>query len=272
MLERPYATITSDTLPPTLMGSGGNRPDRLGIADGRLGATNVAEIAIAPTMPAGSETPHLPAQGQALALVIAGFPRSGVPALADRVRAFGGLVVWLRRPIVPIGPGVPLGRRLRPVTAMRPGDLHITSSLAQAFDEMTCDLADRLSLWGLDTVWITGDDLGLAAGPAARQAQYSGFQPTVLVATADHTRPGLMPMRAALAADGIPTPSIDQAQAALADVSEAAAAAVQPATVAPAAAPATVPPSPATAVRTAQPIAIPATGRGRSVPSATAAA
>lgn len=189
---------------------------------------NAIADAVVPPPPAGwdaalssaapmatAEIPVLPTAGRALALVITGRPAGGVAGLAERVRVLGGLVVWLRSPAAETAPSLPLGRRLRPLPAMRPGDAHITAPLAQAFDETRCDLADRLSLWGLDTVWITGGDPGLAAGPAARQARAIGFRPTLLLAEAERCRPGLAPVRTALAADGIPTPTVAQARAAL---------------------------------------------------------
>lgn len=164
------------------------------------------------------QNPLLPVTGMAVALVVAGSGAAEAAALADRVRALGGLVVWMRPSVSSVEAGTPLPRRLRPQPAMKPGDLHLTTGLAHAFDETICDLPDRLALWGLETVWIvTGGANGdLMAAPAARQAHAIGFRPTLVIGSPQgDSGDGVSPVRAALAADGIPITTVARARDAL---------------------------------------------------------
>lgn len=132
--------------------------------------------------------------------------------LAGVVRAVGGRVVWVRTHVHPEDPGGgwPVffgeifsaelargylqsltrgaeGHRLWHALEPAPGDLHAEKTRFSAFLPGACDLAERLTALGIDTVLITGTLTNVCCESSARDAMMRGFR-VVMVGDANATR------------------------------------------------------------------------------------
>jgi ureidoacrylate peracid hydrolase len=132
--------------------------------------------------------------------------------LAQTVRAAGGRVAWVRTHVHPEDPGGgwPVffgeifskdlsrgylealtrgseGHRLWPKLEPLPADLQVEKTRFSAFLPGACDLAERLTALGVDTVVITGTLTNVCCESSARDAMMRGFR-VLMASDANATR------------------------------------------------------------------------------------